>query len=655
MAPSHSRLYADTEGHIQDRNDLGHFWDRHKYGGHWWGPDARSTWVHEFGVPLGTPDPPFVPNADRRNRPPLPPGGYQPEPERGRSRQRRSASPPYASSSNTGSTQGFYVYGPSRPPRSRQWQDSSSDNWSSAPSTRRSSPSRASPRRYPDPRGRSPSPTSSRAASRAYSPPPRTWIERTPRERRRATPMGPPGARRSHKTDDEDTRRLRERAMASRKRSPPRRGRSEATRWTRTYFPPNVKTAPRDDAGHPICPLEVNEGDADDFGSDSEHTALPDNWKTVETLRQADAIELKKQGRRYPPFVPPAADLVGAWHELSLNTVDETVNLLRWVSRTEHSAYQFMRREFLRLTSDPTLARTPGEVYLIEKQNVVYQRYWKRSTGFHKAPRSVAAVPMALDDDRAVYLGTAMLGTDETIVIVTERTDGEAHSGTHTALAAAAARYDTMESRMWPLGFRINEDLYPTAKFSRVYWNDVAAWYTLNALMPRRIRVGSSIYRANFLSLVIRLLSVAGMYNRVAQMGEYVLDTLPLEHYPFLTMNMGFSHVVAWLIQHGIARDGEEIPVLESFARSRRNRIHGRSTPSMTEFDSGEPPHNAQDVQMMTANDIIHWRDLTHAALQPGIQSTYQHPVGARMEEDTPDDTNGSGDQHFDSDVTWGN
>ncbi|KAJ7459188.1 hypothetical protein B0H11DRAFT_2242754 [Mycena galericulata] len=553
------------------------------------------------------------------------------------------------------------------PPQGRQRQDSSSDKWSSAPSTRRSSPSRGSPRRYPDPRGRSPyvetsppprwvnparrapsprrrSPARNRGASRAYSPPPRSWVERTPRERRHVGPMGPPGARQARKTNDDDTQRLRDRAMASRKRSPPRRGRSEAARWTRTMFAPNVRDAPRDDAGHPMCPIEVNEGDADDFGSDDEAASLPDNWKTVETLRQADAVELKKLGRRYPPFVPPPADAVGVWHELSLNTVEETTNLFRWVSRTENTAYHFMRREFLRLSSDPTIARTPGEIYLIQKQNVMYQRYWMRSTGFRKAPRSVAAAPMPLDD-RAVYLGTAMLATDETVVIVTERTDGEAYSGTHTALAAAAARYDAMESRQWPLGFRVSEDVYPTAKFSRVYWNDVAAWYTLNALMPRRIRVGSSIYRAVFLGLVIRLLSVAGMYNRVAEMGEYVLDTLPLEHYPFLTLNIGFSHVVAWLIQHGIARDGPEIPVLESFARSRRNRIHGRATPSMTEFESGEPPHNARDVAMMTESDIIHWRDLTHATLQPGVQSNYQHPIGARMDEDTPDNTNGGGDE----------
>jgi hypothetical protein len=54
----------------------------------------------------------------------------------------------------------------------------------------------------------------------------------------------------------------------------------------------------------------------------------------------------------------------------------------------------------------------------------------------------------------------------------------------------------------------------------------------------------------------LTVLSVAGSFNRIAQLGEYAFANRALEHYPFLTGNITMSHVVAWLVQHGVARDG---------------------------------------------------------------------------------------------------
>ncbi|KAJ7463919.1 hypothetical protein B0H11DRAFT_2052742 [Mycena galericulata] len=292
-----------------------------------------------------------------------------------------------------------------------------------------------------------------------------------------------------------------------------------------------------------------------------------------------------------------------------------------------------MRRETLRLTSDLTIARTAGEVYMLSKQPVASEQFWLATTGSKKAPADPsfdAGIAPELAD-RLAYLGTAEQGDDVTIVILTETPTetSDARSGTHTKLMIAARVYDNMKCASWPLGFRVSEDAYPTTSYARVYIFDVAAWYTINALAPIRNRVGTSIDRARFMQELIRLLSVAGTFNRIAQLGEYETANLLLEHYPFLGNNITMSHIVAWLIQHGIARDGDAIRVLESFARSRRNAVMKRNSPSHTDFDDGAKPRNETDMLSMGDADIIHWRDLEHGTLQPGNTSTAPRRPGA--------------------------
>ncbi|KAJ7465826.1 hypothetical protein B0H11DRAFT_2240099 [Mycena galericulata] len=248
MPATRPHLYADTADHIQDRNDLGHFWDRKKYGGHWWGPDARSTWVHEYGVPLSTPEPPFVPNRYRQNGVTPTAGPYQPDPPRGRPDRYARTTPlaPFASSGSTASSgPGFYRYGPPPPfdyRRNQQRSLSPDSRWTrgSTPSTRRSSRSRSSPppgarssppphayRRYNSPRNeRMPSPPRQRTSHNTR------WPERNTRTPHRAVgPMGTPKARQNRPRDDE-TQRLRLRTLDSRKTPPPPP--NAEVKWVRT-------------------------------------------------------------------------------------------------------------------------------------------------------------------------------------------------------------------------------------------------------------------------------------------------------------------------------------------------------------------------------------------------------------------------------------
>ncbi|KAJ7447863.1 hypothetical protein B0H11DRAFT_1929364 [Mycena galericulata] len=666
MAPVQSRVWADSESHIQDRADPSHFFDRCAYGGHWWGPDECPTWVHEVGVGLGTPNPPFVSKADRNKstRPsvvsPAPPAkvNCSPSPSRryGHSPD-RGYSPPYASSSKTassssGSQGGYYHYGPNG---NTHRNSGAGGYWEQGhvASTRMNSPARGNspPRRYPDhgraapPRGRIPSWRGQPPRQQSRSPPRRGDRGYQPRhDQLRHDPMGPPGARAKWQREEDNT--LRQLAVDSRAPRAP----VATTEWVRTTYPPPINEAPLSADGHPICPLEVDTSDADDYGSDSEAPTLPVNWRATEKIRQLDAAEHIRLGRRVRTFHVPHAEDLGLWNGLRVVSLDDTANVLRWISRTEPMAYHFMRNQCLTLGSREyvTQARTDGQVYLLKKQNPAAEEFWLESTGKKKGPPgdyTTSPDPPATDapltEHRFTALSNAAQGDDDTTVIVSEAPmPGEVYSGTHTRLDAAARLYDEMETKYWPFGFRIDENTWPSTRRAAVYLNDVLAWYTINALAPRRNRTSTSIDRARFMELLVRGLSVAGMYYRFAQIGDYASDVLPFEHYPFLAQNMSFSHVVAWLVQHGIHRDSNDVKILESFCRSRCNATHKSDSPCTTEFTQGSPPLNERDMLSYGAAEIIPWADLCHAPLQPNVTSGYPaHPAAATPAMPVDEDT----------------
>ncbi|KAJ6485365.1 hypothetical protein C8R47DRAFT_1072722 [Mycena vitilis] len=442
--------------------------------------------------------------------------------------------------------------------------------------------------------------------------------------------------------DRREEERLRARALQGRIKTPP-----PAAPWVRSIFPPDITKADEDGNGHPICPLEIGtENDESDYGSDSGAPTLPSGWRTTELARRADAVAHEELGtREYTRHTVAPSDAIGRWLDKTIETKDEAANVLRWIARTEPTSFHFMHCERVRLGADPTITRSEGQVYLLQRQNSAAEQYWLATTNHRKGP-SRYEPPAAYktaggqrpEDDMYAYLGTAILSSDDTFVYLTELAEetSEVRSGSHTKLLEADRLYANMEFRLWPIGFRINEREYPDprGRFAKAYQGDILAWYTINALAPRRTRVGTSIERSKFMELLIRLLSVAGTYNRIANAGEYVAANRALEHYPFLTMNATFSHVVAWLIQHGIRCDGDAIKVLESFARSRRNAKEDRETPNAVVFTKGGVPHDLDEVvAMKMGTDFCHWKEVMHAGLQPNVTSEYPQQPSSAMEE----------------------
>jgi hypothetical protein len=107
-------------------------------------------------------------------------------------------------------------------------------------------------------------------------------------------------------------------------------------------------------------------------------------------MRRADAIAHEKQGHTYNRHTLTSTEAeIGLWAGAKLEIIEDTANVVCWVTRTEPTAYQFMRAETIRLGSDPTLSRTAGEIYLLWKQNTAKEQYWMASTGKKKGPPPV--------------------------------------------------------------------------------------------------------------------------------------------------------------------------------------------------------------------------------------------------------------------------
>ncbi|KAJ7075594.1 hypothetical protein B0H15DRAFT_956328 [Mycena belliarum] len=449
-----------------------------------------------------------------------------------------------------------------------------------------------------------------------------------------------------------------------------------------TIFPPNIMAATRDNAGHPLFP----ESELED-GEIAERLAAvrePRDYMANETRRREIAAIDEANGKLYRKVVDVLdAPRVGPWSVATpVVTFVQAVNILRWVHAGDKFTVEFLKSVQTRLGTDPTIHRTQGEVTLLQHQMdamrhfnaIVEGRKPARSkttnagragTPF-QAPAPGPSIiggpgipeppatpspghtkddedpeddddPMpdtpAANPDKAMpaYLGTSAHGdVDATVVVLTEHgpADAFARHGMRSPLLNAKRWYANIPTLHWPKGMRVSDFELPNTTSAIPLEADVRAWFTINALAPRRGPDATSLHRARFLDATIRLLSVHGTFHRYAQFGGYVLARLPLEHYPFDSVNISFAQIVAWFVQHGIDSQSESVAVLEAFARARRNHTAGISDVNTLDFDAGFPG-SLNDVASIVVRDEELWTNIRHGAVRPDETTLYPaHPAG---------------------------
>ncbi|KAJ7254263.1 hypothetical protein C8J57DRAFT_1518886 [Mycena rebaudengoi] len=608
--------YADSETHIQNRDDLGRFFDRRIYGGTWNGPDRNPTWVPELGVPFDAPWPQFVPSRLRTR-------SMQRDHRAGNNRPWDSANEPAHYASNNG------PHGGPAPHHFGGGSNGSPTAWTNK-------------NQYSD--SRSGSSHSSRASSSS-----RNRSRSPPRRPAQAGYRGrgvTPGMMRFNDTryDGRDEE-LRHNALASRGRGAIRGGRGGAQGarsqpWTRTVFPPEIREAALTAAGHPMFPSATAQGDVSDYGSDD--GGLDANWLAEENFRIASAVAKIGPGAAYLTEAPLIPSSVYGWGNKAIVTKAEALNVLHWLSFGSAEAHEIVHHYLVAFGDHRQARRTEGQLVLLKRQGGANREYWLITTGRPSAPKSntvsraahvpSTVAPAAPQDElmpeataqRHAFVGTSTIGEDSTTLFIAEAVTPNARvqSGTHTSYADAVKMYDAMATREWPLGMRAANGAYPVTERASPWPDDVVAWYTINALAPRRLRPGPSFERSKFFELLMRILSVPGMFFRIAQLGELQFGRLPLEHYPFGTANITWAHPVSWLLQHGIDRTGSDIAVLESYARARRNKRDGHVLSNVV-FTKGLGPFSVDDISKLADTEVTKWDALTHAPLREGVTSEY--------------------------------
>ncbi|KAJ7163033.1 hypothetical protein C8R46DRAFT_1221822 [Mycena filopes] len=464
--------------------------------------------------------------------------------------------------------------------------------------------------------------------------------------------------------------------------------------WVRVTFPPDALSSARDTSGHPIFP-DKEIGEDDDDLSPLLELKAPVDYARRESDRRGKAVEAQRHGQSQRKMVTALTlENAGVWATAGpVATFPQAVNLMRWVYRGDKHVMEFMCAIMTRLGTDPTIPRTPGEVTVLQYQNQAMVQYKQtvyggrapsaQATAVHGPPRTVgtqetqkelmapAAAPapepapadiatMAMDEDTPmpiptdiapstteepadpfatvpVFLGAAQLVIpDLTTVHIAEKPTDESmgRRGTTATLSQALRWYRNLPTSHWPHGFRVTPDEWVTTSGGVPWYLDVGAWFTLNSLIPKRDGT-TSLHRASMLKATVLCLSVVGVYEHFAHEGEYPLNNLPLEHYPFDAGNIGFSQIVAWFMQHGIAPRSEALQALQFFARSRRNRIAGADGPNVEVF-SMDWPNSASDIIQMILRPEDKWVDLHFGTCRAGVDTNFpSFPAGVTIENPT--------------------
>ncbi|KAJ6492714.1 hypothetical protein C8R47DRAFT_1214030 [Mycena vitilis] len=524
---------------------------------------------------------------------------------------------------------------------------------------------RSPPRRH-SPRRRSPSPV-----RRSYDKPGRYYGGARPGGYR-GRGSGRGGARGGHPRREDRQRPRREDDYAREQDLRRAAIDSRTATWQRTIFPPDASMATRDRAGHPLFP-DVEDGEDDELRSALEEVKPPAQYEGREKERHEKALLDERNGHIFRKVTDtPSLERTGLWTTAGpITTHAQAVNLMRWVHHGDPTAMEFLRRTVTRLGTDPTLPRTIGEVTTLQYQNQAMARYNATvngerepvpkltnaghaptvTHGAHQAvpgagpPRPYDAMdeddPMPADTDAshtqvpdegpAVFLGCARRATmDTTIVHLPEHphTDTMARHGTMASIARAVRWYGNVPTSHWPLGLRTSPSELPTTTSASPWPHDVGAWFTLNALSPKRGE--SSVDRSAFLKIAIRILSVKGFFDKYATLAGYLLNDLPLEHFPFPGVNVSFAHVIAWLMQHGIDKGSEALLALESFACARRRHAAGETEDLQTSLFNDDWPHCPNDADNIVLRPEDLWTGLQFGSPRPGETTDFpSHPAGA--------------------------
>ncbi|KAJ7199513.1 hypothetical protein B0H12DRAFT_1081390 [Mycena haematopus] len=302
-------------------------------------------------------------------------------------------------------------------------------------------------------------------------------------------------------------------------------------------------------------------------------------------------------------------------------------------STASTSAITFGSHNFLIPTLDagfarPTPALTPHPQPFTKKVRVI-------SAADRPAPPPTPR-PVTPSDNFAdmgvSYLGTSAPNPDDRGP--TLDADGRPHTGgrpnTRWTIGQALYALTRRNPNEWARGIRSFLMQQPPSRGESPYQNDVIAYYTFCALAP----VNGTTPTANhqyrlFFKVGVGLFSIRGLFAHIVQLGAYEHASLPMAHYPYPTDNITIFLVAGWFIQHGISPDAPATPILEAFARARRNMQSGIAD---LENEAWVNEPTQASTMSLTSEQVPHWTQLAHAPRHGTPTSGITASIHAPME-----------------------
>ncbi|KAJ7730542.1 hypothetical protein B0H16DRAFT_1469515 [Mycena metata] len=434
---------------------------------------------------------------------------------------------------------------------------------------------------------------------------------------------------------------LRERTLSSRPSASSSSRRAPSVSTSDQVGPPDCNIAERGPNGHPRLPA----GGASDFGdesnygrseSDDNDPSKIKNNNTKESIHQAQAVQKRNKGLLGKPgraVERPAAATLGIWSDLHYDMVPEAQSLIQWVLAGYPRARAMF--EYCATSTGRTrwsCARPVSSTW--KKAAALASGLAQHTAPPHPgmgvvAPMTAADMddPMPAPDDRQddpferSYLGESPPpeGCDPS--------DARSPAASLTLVLDAVSR---RSPRLWALGARMINGRWPTEANhhgTRMMPNHVRALRFVEFLAL--LGNGTSPDRGRFLAILIHGFSVFGLYERRIQRGQWVGDTLPLEHYPFeCDENMGMSQVLSWVHQHGLIPGSPDALAMFEYANSERNRLESNAEPGGQQF-AGMLPHTPTDVLNWPDRLISDWRLMRHGPVRRGVYTNYPQFPGA--------------------------
>ncbi|KAJ7688919.1 hypothetical protein B0H16DRAFT_1752994 [Mycena metata] len=194
-----------------------------------------------------------------------------------------------------------------------------------------------------------------------------------------------------------------------------------------------------------------------------------------------------------------------------------------------------------------------------------------------------------------------------------------------SALDSASRR----SPRLWAPGARMINGRWPTkadGRRTRMPPNDTRVSRFAGFIAPAGDRTSPDQVR--FLAILIRGFSVFGLYERHIQRGQWVGDSLPLEHYPFeCDGNLGMSQVFSWAHQHRLVPNSPDALAMFEYTNSECNRLENNTRPGDQQF-AGMQPQAPADMLNWPDRLISDWRLLRHGPVRRGVSTTYPQLPG---------------------------